>query len=161
MPARKARPKSKRRDIKDRVVQARIPEDLDAELRDRAGRLGISVSTIVRNVLMNTFDLVEGVVHDSAEIARAFQGRRAAVDESPRARANSAASPGADAPIGWQELVLNVNGVCEHCNTILSKGKRAAVGIPVGDRPRLSCLDCLASLGAADPEMAGDSSDEG
>ena len=106
MPARKAGPKSKRRDIKDRVVQARIPEDLDAELRDRAGRLGISVSTIVRNVLMNTFDLVEGVVNDSAEIARAFQGRRAAVDESPRARANSAASPGADAPIAWQEHVL-------------------------------------------------------
>ena len=158
MPARKAGPKNKRRDIKDRVVHARIPEDLDAELRDRAGRFGISVSTIVCNVLMNTFDLVEGVVHDSAEIARAFQGRRPAVDESPQARASSAASPGADAPIGCQELVLNV---CEHCNAILSRGKRAAVGIPVGDRPRLSCLDCLASLGAADPEMAGDSSDEG
>jgi hypothetical protein len=47
----------KRQQTKDRVLQARIPEQLDEELRDRAEQLGLSVSTIVRNVLLNTFDL--------------------------------------------------------------------------------------------------------
>ena len=56
----------KRSQAKDRVLQARIPEQLDEELRGRAEQLGLSVSTIVRNVLLHTFDLVEGVVTSRA-----------------------------------------------------------------------------------------------
>jgi len=67
----------KRHLTKDRVLQARIPEQLDEELRDRGEQLGLSVSTIVRNVLLHTFDLVEGVVTDSSQIARALAGRGA------------------------------------------------------------------------------------
>ena len=63
-----------RRSTKDRVLQARIPEHLDDELRNRAGQLGLSVSTIVRNILLHTFDLVEGVVTDSTQIAKALTG---------------------------------------------------------------------------------------
>ena len=55
------RSRGKRRLTKDRVLQARIPEHLDEELRDRAEQLGLSVSTVVRNVLLNTFELVEVV----------------------------------------------------------------------------------------------------
>ena len=66
--------RAKRRATKDRVLQARIPEQLDDELRDRAEQLGLSVSTIVRNALSHTFDLVEGVVSDSAQIGRVLQG---------------------------------------------------------------------------------------
>ena len=51
-----------RRQTKDKVLQARIPENLDEQLRDSAHDLGLSVSTIVRNVLLNTFNLVEEVV---------------------------------------------------------------------------------------------------
>ena len=32
--------------------------------------------TVVRNVLLNTFQLVEGVVTDSTKLARAIQGRK-------------------------------------------------------------------------------------
>ena len=69
------RAKSKRRTTKDRVLQARIPEKLDEELRDRADHLGLSVSTLVRNVLFHTFDLVEGVVSDSTQLVRNIQER--------------------------------------------------------------------------------------
>lgn len=131
--------RSTRRQTKDRVLQARIPEHLDEELRDRAEQLGMSVSTIVRNVLLNTFDLVEGVVADSSEIARVFTNR-GAVQTPPDPETQV---------IGWQEAILNKNGVCDECNTILPKGARAAIGVPAGPRAALLCLDCLAQLAVA------------
>ena len=150
------RTRRRRRKTKDRVLQARIPEDLDEELRDRAEQLGISVSTVVRNVLLHTFDLVEGVVSDSAQIARAIQGR----ENRPATPSLPAPEPAdADADIGvigWQEAILNRNGVCEQCNTILAKGETAAVGVPAQARPVLLCLACLGNLTSTD--TAGDES---
>jgi len=127
---------------KDRVLQARIPEQLDKELRDRAEDLGLSVSTVVRNVLLHTFNLVEGVVSDSAQIARVIQGRPA----SPAPDSSDSHST----VIGWQETILNRNGVCEQCNTILAKGESAAVGLPIQARPDLLCAACLTSLSEAE-----------
>ena len=133
--------KGARKTRKDRVLQARIPEQLDEELRDRAEDLGLSVSTIVRNVLLQTFNLVEGVVSDSAQIARVIQGK------SPSTITQQTESVATEADIvGWQETILNRNGVCEQCNSILAKGEKAAVGMPVQVRPILLCPSCLADL---------------
>ena len=140
------RTKHVRRRTKDKVLQARIPEDLDVELRDRAEQLGLSVSTVVRNVLLHTFNLVEGVVADSAQLARVVQGR-----EKPVAPNLPAQEAGEDPDvIGWQQAILNRNGVCEQCNAILAKGDTAAVGVPVQARPVLLCLQCLGELSATD-----------
>jgi hypothetical protein len=139
------RRRRKRSQAKDRVLQARIPEQLDDELRGRAEQLGLSVSTIVRNVLLNTFELVEGVVTDSSQIARALSARhetlptsQAALPAPPDGDADSAASV-----IGWQEVVLNKNGICEECNAILPLGESAAIGLPTGARAILLCMSCL------------------
>ena len=133
--------KGARKTRKDRVLQARIPEQLDEELRDRAEDLGLSVSTIVRNVLLQTFNLVEGVVSDSAQIARVIQGK------SPSTITQQTESVATEADIvGWQETILNRNGVCEQCNSILAKGDKAAIGMPVQVRPVLLCPSCLADL---------------
>ena len=150
------RTKRRRRKTKDRVLQARIPEDLDQELRDRAEQLGISVSTVVRNVLLHTFDLVEGVVSDSAQIARAIQGRESRPTAPPLPAPAPADTDTEIAVVGWQEAILNRNGVCEQCNTILAKGETAAVGVPVQARPVLLCLACLGNLTSTD--TAGDES---
>ncbi len=140
------RAKRVRRRTKDKVLQARIPEDLDVQLRDRAEQLGLSVSTVVRNVLLHTFDLVEGVVADSAQLARVVQGR-----EKPAAPLLPAPDPEeGSGVIGWQQAVLNRNGVCEQCNVILAKGETAAVGVPVQARPLLLCLKCLGELSATE-----------
>lgn len=147
-----------RKQRKPRVLQARIPEHLDEELRGRAEQLGLSVSTVVRNVLLNTFNLVEDVVSDSARIARAVQGRTPAT-QAPPAEGTAPEPVEPEAIIGWQEVTLNRNGICEQCNTILARGGRAAIGVPVGPRPALLCLDCLGELtvrlpdpGAADTQ---------
>ena len=127
------------RTTKSRVLQARIPEDLDDQLRVRSEQLGLSVSTIVRNVLLHTFELVEGVVTDSAQVGRALQ-KQAAHDQA----APPPAQEDQDTEVvGWQEAVLNLNGTCEECNVILPRGKRAAVGIPLQRRPIFMCLECL------------------
>ena len=144
MPEKTRRKRRRAQQTKGRVLQARIPEQLDNELRDRAEQLGLSVSTIVRNVLLHTFDLVEGVVIDSSQIARALTGRGSAVSD-----------PDADAPVlGWQELILNKNGVCEECNAILPVGQRAAIGVPTGPRPALLCMECLAALPSSSDETS-------
>lgn len=145
---RKGRGKS--RQTKDRVLQARIPRQLDDELRDRAAQLGLSVSTVVRNVLLHTFELVEDVVADSSNVARAIQGRE---PRAPQHRLKPPADVDGESVVGWQEALLNRNGICEQCNGILRKGERGAVGVPVQARPVLLCLPCLAKLSA--PTGAG------
>jgi hypothetical protein len=145
VPDRDRRIRRNRKQAKDRVLQARIPEQLDEELRNRAEQLGLSVSTIVRNVLLHTFDLVEGVVTDSSQIARALTGW----DAGP-------SDPNAEPKvIGWQEAILNRNGVCEQCNVILPAGHRAAIGVPAGSRATLLCLECLSVLSSSTGASAG------
>lgn len=146
----KKRVRGKRRATKDRVLQARIPEKLDDELRDRAEQLGLSVSTIVRNALLHTFELVEGVVTDSAQLSRAIQGR--AIQSKPELPAPMTVPPATEPEIlGWQEVILNLNGICDKCNAILHKGERAAVSLPSQPRPVLLCTDCLLDLSAQSP----------
>lgn len=130
-----------RKTKKDRILQARIPEQLDEQLRDRAEDLGLSVSSVVRNVLLHTFNLVEGVVSDSAQIARVIQGKPSSTPGPDTAHSQDASNV-----VGWQETILNRNGVCDQCNAILAKGERAAVGLPIQIRPILLCADCLTSL---------------
>lgn len=136
----------KRSQAKDRVLQARIPEQLDEELRGRAEQLGLSVSTIVRNVLLHTFDLVEGVVTDSSQIARALSGRqeKRPPDQNTLSAPSGEASDTADAVLGWQTVILNKNAICEQCNAILPLGDSAAIAVPTGPRALLICLSCLA-----------------
>lgn len=145
MAATGKRKRGKPRQTKDRVLQARIPSDLDEELRGHAETLGLSVSTVVRNVLLNTFELVEGVVVDSTKLARAIQGHKPGALPAPDTIPESIEAD----IVGWQEAVLNLNGICDQCNAILHKGDRAAVGVPVTARPVLLCLSCLETLSAA------------
>ena len=115
MSDQKERSGRKSRQTKDRVLQARIPEQLDDELRDRAEHLGLSVSTIVRNVLLNTFDLVEGVVSDSSQIARVLTGRETS-STAPAGRLSTLQEAELDETytlVGWQVAVLKKNDVSE------------------------------------------------
>jgi hypothetical protein len=148
MTERRKSTKKKQRQIKDKVLQARIPENLDEELRDRAATLGLSVSTIVRNVLLHTFDLVEGVVTDSTQLARLYRSGGPALSPREQQAGESAAQNQPAAVIAWQRAVLNLNAVCDQCNAVLHKGEPAAIGIPLQPRPVFLCLDCLASLPA-------------
>jgi hypothetical protein len=132
------------------VIHARVSESLDDEIRRRAGSLGLSVSNLVRNVLQNTFGLVEDIVADSAEIARsarAARGRPGPSHDTGRADARHADEP--PRVLGWQLARLAVNAICERCNTILPRGHEASIGVVAGGgAPPIRCIGC-AETGAA------------
>jgi hypothetical protein len=119
---------------KERVIHTRVPESLEAELRQRAEKLGMSVSNLVRNVLGHAFGLVGDVVADSHAIARAARG-------DAKAKA-PIAEP--DEVIAWQPIVLAKNAICSRCNDILPKGSEGAIAIG-GDRA-IVCTKCLDEL---------------
>jgi len=130
---------------KERVLHTRVPDSLDRHLKRRARSLGMSVSTVVRNVLLTTFGLVEDIVQDGTDIALAATGQEPA---ARRPRSRGGASPAdADDVVAWQDAVLNVNAICDRCNAILPKGVRAAVGIRERPGPRaILCPSCLTGL---------------
>ena len=62
---------------KDRLIQTRVPEKLESTLKDEAKRRRTTVSQMIRNILEDSFDLVDGVVAnvdqivvDSVELAQ-------------------------------------------------------------------------------------------
>ncbi len=120
---------------KERVIHTRVPESLEAHLRERAQELGMSVSNLVRNVIGHAFGLVGDVAADSHAIARAARG--------DTKRAAPAAATTIEDVIGWQTVVLAKNAVCAQCNAILPKGKDAAIG---AGTQIVICPSCLKEL---------------
>jgi len=65
---------------KDRLIQTRVPQDLESTLKDEARKRRLSVSHLIRNVLEDTFSLVDNVVTevdrvvtDSVEMAQTLR----------------------------------------------------------------------------------------
>jgi len=128
---------------KEKMLHARIPESLDRAIKSRAGSLGMSVSTVVRHVLLNTFNLVEGVVTDGTNLALTIAGEK----PDPGVSGNSqddARSSSQDPIVGWQQAILELNAVCDRCNAILARGTRAAIAIR--GRPGPSTIICETCL---------------
>src|ERR1700750_2354892 len=68
MTVRRHRKSRSRRDIKDRLVQTRVPERLEAVLKEEAKKRRLSVSHLIRNVLEDTLELVDTVVTGGEEL---------------------------------------------------------------------------------------------
>lgn len=153
---RGATPTEERDEKKDKVLHTRIPPSLDREIKRRARNLGMSVSTVVRNVLLHTFDLVEDIVNDSANLALSIAGDEAERGEARRDRRHAtkdAAVAAREEILGWHEVILNLNAVCARCNALLPRGTRAAIGIRDSPgEPTILCTGCLPDLSAADDD---------
>jgi len=133
---------------KQKVLHTRVSADLERDLKSRATQLGVSVSNLVRNTLLNTVDLVETVVADSARVADSAKN----LAEPGAHRSPPSPSP---SPLGWQEVTLNLNAVCAKCNQILPRGERAAFALPLRpDAPQTRCLPCLPSATQPTPERS-------
>ena len=131
---------------KERILHTRVPESLDRHIKRRARGLGMSVSTVVRNVLLNTFGLVEDIVTDGTNIALALTGQET-IPATGGGRKREAAGAGPSEILAWQEAVLNLNAVCDRCNAVLRRGSRAAIGVHEGPGPRtILCRRCLRRL---------------
>lgn len=142
----------KKNDKNERVMHTRIPESLDQQLKTKAEGLGMSVSNLVRNVLLSTFDLVEDIVSDSANIARLGKAAQAKPSTPPATEpvppAPALPAPQAVVILGWQQLILNLNALCQRCNAILPKGTTAYLGITNNptSAPHFLCSQCIKEL---------------
>jgi hypothetical protein len=58
---------------KAKVVQTRVPEVLEDALRKEAKQQRLSVSQLIRNVLEDTFTLVENVVAKSTDLGKTIK----------------------------------------------------------------------------------------
>jgi predicted RNA-binding Zn-ribbon protein involved in translation (DUF1610 family) len=141
---------------KERVLHTRVSEKLDTELKEKAAGLGVSVSNLVRNILLNTVEMVEDIVADSNSIARA-----ASKNKAPAAaeEANAPASPNV---LGWQPLTLNLNALCDACNAVLPKGADAAMAVcATPGAPIFRCQTCIPQVNPDEAnEASGENNDE-
>jgi hypothetical protein len=156
---------------KDRLIQTRVPEDLESTLKREARRRRLTVSHLIRNILEDTFQLVDDVVAnvdeivtDSVELAKRVgrDARRVADamrdvvgEEPPRAGATPAARGDAhpnDAALAqvyaWNRVVLNRAATCARCASGLERGVEGFVGLSdEAGGPRLwLCSACGESL---------------
>ena len=130
-------------DRKERVIHTRVPESLEAELKDRAAEMGVSVSNLVRNVLSHALGLVNDIVADSEQIVRSA---RDSIEAGVRAVRGGPTAERETTVLGWQPAVLERNAVCDRCNEILPRGSDAAIGIfdgPAAGPPPVVCARCL------------------
>jgi hypothetical protein len=145
---------------KDRLIQTRVPEKLETTLKDEARRRRTTVSQMIRNVLEDTFDLVDGVVanvdqivSDSVELAQKV-GQLG--HDALRDLAAPCGDPLPDAEErlahvqAWNEVVLNQPTACTKCGAELPRGLRAytELGDGSGEPRAWVCANAVASLTA-------------
>lgn len=148
---------------KDRLIQTRVPRGLERALKREAEKRRLSVSHLIRNVLEDTFDLVDhvvtevdAIVSDSVGLAKQVQRDARRIAESARghgrprgARGVRVAEPGDDALAhiyAWNKVVLNRPARCARCGAPLERGSEAHLGLTQqpNARPTWLCDECVA-----------------
>ena len=96
------------RQRKDRLIQTRVPQNLENTLKDEARKRRLSVSHLIRNVLEDTFNLVDNVVTEvdrvvadsvgMAQTLRRDAQRLAATARGQTAHRNNAVANDVQAP---------------------------------------------------------------
>jgi hypothetical protein len=127
---------------KDRLIQTRVADDLDATLREEAKKRRLSVSQLIRNVLEDTFDLVDDVVNETAKLAQTV--RRDALRIRDSAQGLARKKDPRQQVESWQSVLLSGPTRCIHCKKELTEGQPAFMGISSDPavRPIWVCMDC-------------------
>lgn len=168
-------PDASERDVKDRLVQTRVPRRLEDVLKAEAKRRRLSVSHLIRNVLEDTLTLVDTVVTGSEQLvdtsvrvagqvardagkladrARSTATSTHRIDETPASetpaspRAEQAAARNLDHVLAWNAVILNRDALCASCNAALAKGSSANLGVSQdpAQPPAWLCSACLERL---------------
>jgi predicted DNA-binding protein len=132
---------------KDRLIQTRVPEELESSLKREARRQGTSVSQLVRDILEDALELVDNVVSDVDQIVNDSVALAREVARGARRMAGTPSDPleGVEA---WHEVVLHRDLQCTRCGAPLGKGEHAHTGVGSGSgAPRAwLCGRCFAEI---------------
>jgi len=170
-PRRRRRSGRDRRDVKDRLVQTRVPERLEHALKAEAQKRRLTVSHLIRNMLEDTFELVDTVVAGATDIAEiagqvardagkiASNARQAvrprAAKEAPGAPPAADGAPAASdrlaSVLAWNEVIANQGVACARCGDRIPRGARAHLGIQrdPAAAPVWLCAACLVRAGSS------------
>jgi hypothetical protein len=136
---------------KDRLIQTRVPRKLETTLKKEAERQRLSLSHLIRNVLEDAFELVDGVVADvdrivTDSVTLARNVHRGAQRLGSRGRRRE---PGDLSHVyAWNEVLLNRDVTCSRCGAEIARGETGWAGLSEGPGPRRDwlCRDCAAAL---------------
>jgi hypothetical protein len=67
-PRHRRRSSQRTLDVKDRLIQTRVPERLESVLKEAAQKRRLTVSHLIRNMLEDTFELVDTVVAGAGDL---------------------------------------------------------------------------------------------
>jgi hypothetical protein len=132
-------------------VQTRVPGELSETLREAAKKKRVTVSQLIRNVLEDSFDLVDNVVGEAMQLGNTVKRDALRIAETAKGRGRRTPAASLDPMAGveaWQEVLLNKDVVCAQCARLVPRGERAAFGVG-GDAaaPRVwLCAVCAARL---------------
>jgi hypothetical protein len=137
---------------KDRLIQTRVPRDLESTLKREARRQGVTVSHLIRNILAGAFDLVEDVVADVDQIVTDSVALAQQVSRGARRIAETARGEDGTEPLAgveaWNRVVLNRNATCTGCGAEIAKGEEgyAGLGGPSGRKRAWLCDRCIETI---------------
>jgi hypothetical protein len=146
---------------KDRIIQTRVPKDLESTLKEAAEQKRMTVSHLIRNVLEDTFNLVDGIVANSSalveHVTRDAQRLAASArgDSQPSGSTLTPAQQGGTLAAqlleqvdAWQDVIVNKPGQCIECGAELKRGERAFRGLTsVTEIPAVwLCQGCINNL---------------
>lgn len=136
---------------KSRVIQTRVPQDLESTLKNAAEKKRMTVSHLIRHVLEDTFNLVDGIVSDSSILMENIT--RDAKKLASTARGNYPDNTTTSAALleevdAWQDVILNKPGNCIQCNSTLRRGEQAFRGLSTADVQQTVwlCKECIETL---------------
>ncbi len=151
-PRRRGRRPAPEDERKDRVIQARVPEDLENTLKEAAEKRRMSVSHLIRNVLEDTFTLVDNIVADSSALVEQVSrdARRVAKSVRGDCEPNRSVSKAQllESIDAWQDVIVNRPGRCIECDSELKRGQRAYRGLSQlnGNESVWLCGNCIDKL---------------
>ena len=156
---------------KDRLIQTRVARDLESTLKREARRRRLTVSHLIRNILEDTFQLVDDVVDSVDDIVADSVALARRVGHDARRMAGAvrdAVAVDADEPLGdepftdappaaggdlshvyaWNAVVANRAAACARCDAPIAPGGAAFVGLSDdAARPRAwLCPACREAL---------------
>lgn len=148
--SKRGRKPSKSEDLKSRVIQTRVPQELEDTLKDAAEKKRMTVSHFIRHVLEDTVNLVDGIVQDGSalvENASRDAKRLAATARGELLEDESNKKDLLDKVEAWQDVIVNKPGRCLECDKELKRGQKAFRGL--GGKTEMVvwlCPPCIENL---------------
>jgi len=112
---------------KEEYLGARVPKALRDRVVERAKKLGIPVSILIRNTLEEAFK--EDAQDEGVLTSPASSNGKKIISES------------FSSVIGWESIQLNKTVECSGCGLVLQKGAKAHIGLG-SQQPVVICCAC-------------------